>query len=116
MICMRCGKEMANTTGGNHNCPHCGFSVNDLVYRSNACDMPVPQGFGSQGWTCPVCGRGLAPWISMCPCMSKNLEITYGTTTTVSDDAEKELNRLFALNDERVAEMIRFKEEWGTED
>lgn len=79
---MRCGKEMGNTTGGNYNCPHCGFSVNDLVYRSNACDLPIPQGFGElKGWTCPVCGRGLAPWMSMCPCMNKGLEITYETKT-----------------------------------
>ena len=20
------------------------------------------------GWICPVCGRGLAPWINQCPC------------------------------------------------
>lgn len=43
-----------------------------------SCDMPVPQGFGWQGWVCPVCGRGLAPWVSVCPCMSKGFEITYG--------------------------------------
>lgn len=21
-----------------------------------------------EGWTCPVCGRGLAPWVAVCPC------------------------------------------------
>ena len=20
------------------------------------------------GWSCPVCGRGLAPWVQVCPC------------------------------------------------
>ena len=89
MQCARCGKEMTNTTGGNYTCPHCGLSVNDLVYRPNACDMPIPQGFGNQGWTCPVCGAGLAPWVSVCPCTTKELKITYGTTTTVGDNTEK---------------------------
>ena len=87
MQCARCGKEMTNTTGGNYNCPHCGLSINDLVYRPmitwdktdtpDTCDMPIPQGFGQQGWVCPVCGRGLAPWVSVCPCNNKGLEITY---------------------------------------
>ena len=22
----------------------------------------------AEGWKCPVCGRGLAPWVSECPC------------------------------------------------
>ena len=87
MICARCGKEMTNTTGGNYTCPHCGLSINDLVYRPiiswNKEDNPTPQGFGQQGWVCPVCGRGLAPWVSVCPCMSKGWEITCGTTTEV---------------------------------
>jgi len=43
------------------------------------CDMPMPQGFGKQeGWICPVCGRGVAPWVDACPCKS-NWKITYGT-------------------------------------
>lgn len=41
MICMRCGKVMANTTGGNYNCPHCGSSINDLVYRPSNYDTGV---------------------------------------------------------------------------
>lgn len=45
------------------------------------CDMPLPQGFGEQkGWICPVCGRGVAPWTSFCPCQS-DWRITYGTGT-----------------------------------
>ena len=79
MNCLHCGSEMINTTGGNYYCPKCGQGVNDLVYRPSNCDMPMPHGFGEQkGWICPVCGRGLAPWTSFCPCQSNDLEITYG--------------------------------------
>ena len=46
MQCIRCGKEMINTTGCNYHCPSCNMAVNDLVYRSSNCDMPLPQGFG----------------------------------------------------------------------
>lgn len=81
MQCIRCGKEMANTTGGNYTCPSCNFAVNDLMYRPSNCDMPLPQGFGEQkGWICPVCGRGLAPWTSFCPCQGSEMKITYGTS------------------------------------
>ena len=44
------------------------------------CDMPLPDAFGKEyGWICPVCGKGLAPWVSMCPCHSK--VNTIGTKT-----------------------------------
>ena len=116
MRCMICGSEMKSTSGGNYICPGCNHSINDLVYRPSNCDMPWTQGFGQQGWICPVCGKGLAPWVSVCPCMTKELKITYGTDTTTDDYAKKELERLLALNDERVAEMISFQEEFGVED
>ena len=82
MNCLHCGSEMINTTGGNHYCPQCGQGINDLVYRPANCDMPMPQGFGEQkGWICPVCGRGLSPWTSFCPCQAGGLEITYETSS-----------------------------------
>ena len=81
MQCIRCGKEMVNTTGGNYHCPSCGYVVDDLVYRPSNCDIPMPNDFGEQkGWICPVCGRGVAPWASFCPCQS-DWKITYGTST-----------------------------------
>ena len=84
MRCIVCGNAMESTTGGNYHCAHCGHAMNDLVYRPSNCDFPMPQGFGEQkGWICPVCGRGLAPWTSFCPCQSKGLEITYGVGSDV---------------------------------
>ena len=82
MQCMRCGKEMENTTGGNYHCPSCDMAVNDLVYRPSNCDIPMPKSFGKQeGWVCPVCGRGVAPWVDYCPCQGSEMQITYGTST-----------------------------------
>lgn len=69
MNCMICGSEMINTTSGNYYCPKCNMRVNDLVYRPQNCDMPLPQGFGmAYGWVCPKCGKVLAPWMSECLC------------------------------------------------
>lgn len=81
MNCIRCGAEMNSTTGGNHTCSKCSMEVNDLVYRPQNCDMPLPQDFGKkEGWICPVCGRGVAPWMSFCPCQG-DWKITYGRGT-----------------------------------
>ena len=68
------------------------------------------QGFGEQrGWICPVCGRGVAPWESSCPCQN-DWKITYGTST---GGANTELNKLFELNDARVSEIIEFNKKYG---
>ena len=84
MRCMICGTEMTNSIGGNYHCLNCGHAVNDLVNRPSNCDMPLPQGFGKQeGWICPVCGRGVAPWVDYCPCQGSEIKITYGTSTGV---------------------------------
>ena len=89
MRCIVCGKEMKNTLGGNYHCENCGHAVNDLVNRPSNCDIPMPHGFGEQkGWICPVCGRGLSPWMNFCPCQS-DMKITYGTGTYVNNDIKK---------------------------
>ena len=81
MNCIRCGAEMNSTTCGNYACPKCGVVVNDLEYKPQNCDMPLSQDFGKkEGWICPVCGRGVAPWMSFCPCQG-DWKITYGTGT-----------------------------------
>jgi hypothetical protein len=72
------------------NCAKCGryFETSKQTDYCSECerskiftgDMPLP-GFGKQeGWICPVCGRGLSPWTSFCPCQS-DFKITYGTST-----------------------------------
>ena len=83
MQCIRCGKEMfTSSTNGDNICFECKNSYNNYhIHIPNNCDIPMPQGFGKQeGWICPVCGRGLAPWTSFCPCQS-DWKITYGTST-----------------------------------
>lgn len=100
MQCIRCGKEMVNTTGGNYHCPSCDFAVNDLVYRPSEW-KPFPQGFGKQeGWICPVCGRGVAPWMDYCLCQS-DWKITYGTTDYVNLDP-KEFKKYGTINCEEL--------------
>ena len=34
---------------------------------------------GTYGWICPVCGRGLSPFTSMCPCKPFTPQITWTT-------------------------------------
>ena len=85
MNCIKCGVEMKSTTGGNYTCPKCDMEVNDLVYRPQNCDIPLPQDFDKQrGWICPVCGKGVAPWISECPCKN-DTDVTNITTTNKSE-------------------------------
>ena len=79
MNCMRCGAEMNRTTHGNYACPKCGIVVNDWEHRPQNCDTSLPQDFDKkEGWICPVCGRGIAPWVDYCPCQI-NRNITWAT-------------------------------------
>ena len=84
MNCTICGKQMNYTGFGNYRCQECGHALSDLVDRPSNCDIPMPQGLGKQeGWICPVCGRGVAPWMDYCPCQS-DWKITYGTSTGIN--------------------------------
>lgn len=90
MNCIICGKKMDYTGCGNYHCQECGHGMNDLVHRPSNCDIPMPHDFGKQeGWICPVCGRGVAPWVDYCPCRGSELNITYGTTTYTNKDVEQ---------------------------
>lgn len=104
MKCMRCGKEMKNTIGGNYICDNCGFAVNDLVYRGQTAtltDVPNPpiidnniaypsigdnpnyNFWAPQGWVCPKCGAVLSPNTAYCPfCAPGNNKSTITSTNT----------------------------------
>lgn len=84
MICIQCGAEMVSTTGGNYYCTKCGAAINDLVYRPHNYSMSIPQGFQQQGWICPICGRGMSPWVDFCPCVNKEVQVTYGDTNSTN--------------------------------
>lgn len=101
MKCMRCGREMINTIGGNFNCPTCGMSINDLVDRSQDYNTPASKDLTKQeGWICPVCGRGIAPWMDVCPCQN-DIGLTNVTTTGETVD----LSEYYTLiNDKTVPE------------
>ena len=78
-ICTKCGSYFVSDKQTDH-CPRCEHQNYNANGFSN-CDIPMPNCFGEQkGWICPVCGRGVAPWTSYCPCQS-DWKITYGTST-----------------------------------
>lgn len=77
-ICPKCNQEMFKLSNGTFYCSRC--TETNTILQSSNCDIPIPQGFGEQkGWICPVCGRGVAPWVDYCPCQSDR-KITYGTS------------------------------------
>jgi DNA-directed RNA polymerase subunit RPC12/RpoP len=68
MKCVKCGAELTtgDTTMGYCNSCH--------IKLSYTVDMNTPT-----GWRCPVCGRGLSPWVTECPCY---LHIPFNVPTT----------------------------------
>lgn len=53
--------------------------LRETIKKDNT-NMSEPSSGGLMGWICPVCGRGLSPYTSSCPC-AINREITCGTGT-----------------------------------
>lgn len=72
-----------------------GPTINDLLYRQRPEDTTggassskvygeYNPSRGEVGWICPVCGRGLAPSTSYCPCnLARN--ITYANVDSIKD-------------------------------
>lgn len=53
------------------------FKASDFVYSID--EQPTVEPSGLAGWICPICGRGLSPFTSVCPCQGgKGWEITCG--------------------------------------
>ena len=78
--CSKCGRYFS-TTKQTDFCYECERT--SLSNVSN-CDIPTLHDFGQQkGWICPVCGRGVAPWTSFCPCQI-NRDVTFATGTGTS--------------------------------
>lgn len=70
-----------------------GPTINDLLYRQRPEDRTAGTSSkayveynphrGEVGWICPVCGRGLAPSTSYCPCnLSRNITYVNGGLAT----------------------------------
>lgn len=105
MKCIKCGKTFASHTDGPEICWECHMKdINNYMVdnRPSNCDIPMPQDFGKQeGWICPVCGRGVAPWMDYCPCQGSEMKITYGTSTGGDYD---------------IKEYLRYMEDYNNED
>lgn len=52
-ICGFCGKPLVNSEGTM--CEECASKLGS-------------SGTTKEGWVCPVCGRGVAPGVKVCPC------------------------------------------------
>ena len=92
MNCMRCGAEMNSTTDDNYACPKCNMEVNDLVNRPQNCDTSLPHDFDKkEGWVCPVCGRGIAPWVDYCHCKIDGNITWVATTVQTSYKAQNKI-------------------------
>ena len=53
--------------------------LNTRVYTE-----PAPTPHGEIGWICPICGRGLAPSMSWCPCYTSTRTATATTQSSIS--------------------------------
>ena len=81
-----------------------GLTTNDLVYRMRPEDttggLSSSKSYGEYhpprgevGWICPVCGRGLSPSTSYCPCHTNNNNIVYlNGGVSILDNLPKEIN------------------------
>lgn len=62
--------------------------INDVVKdtvtgtaKAKSYNVPVMQ-----GWICPLCGRGLSPYVSVCPCKGVKMDITCRTVERGTDE------------------------------
>lgn len=51
----------------------CGKKDKDV---SECKDCKPQKTNGMKGWVCPVCGRGVSPFTSFCPCVQPPLGLT----------------------------------------
>ena len=47
-------------------------TVKDTTTTAQGTPTSPIQIFANYGWICPVCGRGLSPYTSVCPCKNGN--------------------------------------------
>lgn len=50
------------------------------------CLVPPPQPQPRQGWLCPACGGGNAPWKGRCDCVDVPVKFTISSTSEEEDN------------------------------
>ncbi len=59
-------------------CEKCGKYIIGTFENQDLCKC-MNDIFGFQGWVCPVCGVGLSPFISICPCRNPRFNAQIGS-------------------------------------
>lgn len=78
--CLSCGTAL-DSSGA---CPRCGYPLQTPAV-SNAPRDPAPAPSGPVGWVCPVCGRGMSPFATQCPCRGWSVpSVTCGTADVIA--------------------------------
>ena len=69
IVCINCHRELQRSD----------LKVTEPIEEKNK-GIELPKG-GMMGWICPKCGKGLSPFVGVCPC-SISTEATWTTNST----------------------------------
>ena len=81
MKCIKCEQEMVNISGGNYQCPSCGQTINDLVYRGTTATIPFNPNDYQIAIRCMICGKEVV--------RTNRLPVDVAELIKVCDDCKK---------------------------
>lgn len=69
--CKKCNGKLDGELEGTED-KHCDCWKLETMEVGTGNTEPI---IGLVGWTCPVCGRGLSPFTSICPCIPFEIKV-----------------------------------------